>query len=290
MKKQKSLVGNRYGKLIVIDDLGHYNNSIHFWSLVRCDCGNEFPTMDSFLRTGRKYQCRECARKKHISHNMTGKRLYRVYAGMKRRCYSPTDDAYKHYGGRGIKICQEWLENPSSFFEWAYEHGYKEDAAYGECTIDRIDVNGDYCPENCRWADEVTQGNNKQNTYYVQYKGKQTPLKEVAKDVGIKYNTLYNRLSKGYSIDEAINLEVNGDEMHSKMGKGAIKRYTTLTNLSTNDKQTFESSSAASRFLNHTSSYLNTKALRLKSDSFEIDGYLVEIGERYKNRKELKQE
>ena len=80
---------------------------------------------------------------------------------MKERCYSPKHNRFKDYGGRGIKICEEWRNNYAAFREWAMANGYDPEAPRGACTIDRIDINGNYCPENCRWVDNKTQCDNK---------------------------------------------------------------------------------------------------------------------------------
>ena len=94
---------------------------------------------------------------------MCATRLYRVWASMKDRCYNPNKKEYHNYGGRGITICDEWRDDFQEFHDWAFTNGYDENAPRGACTLDRIDVNGNYCTENCRWVDMKTQNNNRRN-------------------------------------------------------------------------------------------------------------------------------
>lgn len=152
------------------------------------------------------------------THNMTNERLYRVYVAMKSRCYYKKDAYYYNYGGRGIKVCKEWMI-PENFFKWALENGYDPELPSKECTLDRIDVNGDYCPENCRWISRREQSNNRRNTIFINYKGQKLPITEVAELVNIPHITIYKRLKRGCSDEEALlpPLKVG---MHQKMSEG----------------------------------------------------------------------
>ena len=125
-------------------------------------------------------------------HGMRYSRIYRIYENMKQRCYNPNNEKYKNYGGRGIKICDEWLNDFMSFYTWGMENGYADNLS-----IDRIDVNGDYCPENCRFANEKVQSRNRQNNVYVDYEGRKMTLAEAAERTKINYMVLQTRHKKG---------------------------------------------------------------------------------------------
>lgn len=139
-------------------------------------------------------------------------RLRAVFSGMKRRCYNPNDKRYKDYGGRGIKICKEWLNDTNKFIEWAFENGYTEDIlpnGVNKWTIDRIDNNGNYEPNNCRWVDRFTQARNKRSNHKVIYNEKEMSLKELSEIIGMNYYTLHSRLSKkvGWNLEMAIKIK-----------------------------------------------------------------------------------
>lgn len=116
-------------------------------------------------------------------------KLYHRWIGMKQRCYNPNSNCYKHYGQRGIRICDEWKNSYQSFKEWAFKTGYKE-----ELTLDRIDNNGDYSPENCRWVDRKIQCRNRRKTLFVEVNGDKIPLKEFTDKNKLNYDTIRNRL------------------------------------------------------------------------------------------------
>lgn len=132
------------------------------------------------------------------SENGKATRLYQIWKNMRARCNRPTNPAYDRYGGRGIIITPEW-DRFENFCQWAQENGYRDDLS-----IDRIDVNGNYEPENCRWATDYEQANNARSNHKVTYKGEELNLTQVSRIVGIPVTTLYNRLVKlGWTVEEA---------------------------------------------------------------------------------------
>lgn len=126
-------------------------------------------------------------------------RLDRIYYNMKTRCYNSKHERYYRYGGRGIKVCSEWLDNKQSFFNWALANGYQEDLS-----IDRIDNDGDYCPNNCRWVSCKTQAYNRASTKSIYCQGKTMCLKDWAKYLNMPYSSLLLRLSKGETIENIV--------------------------------------------------------------------------------------
>lgn len=168
----KDISGNRFGLLTAKKPIITRNSKRTRikWEC-QCDCGNTIIVTSSNLTTGHTKSCgclnsqKTSERNKVIKvvHNGINDRLYEVWKSMKKRCSNPNDKSYKNYGGRGIKVCKEWRENYLLFRDWAYANGYDENAPFGQCTIDRIDVNGNYEPSNCRWISNEEQQKNKRN-------------------------------------------------------------------------------------------------------------------------------
>ena len=200
-------VGERFGRWVVIDTANVKDKKK---VLCRCDCGTSREVLVSNLTQGLSLSC-GCARAERtrfngVTHGQSKTRLYSVWGGMIQRCYNTNNRAYKNYGGRGIKMCPEWRNDFMAFRKWALESGYDGDAPKGQCTLDRIDVNGDYCPENCRWVNMKTQSNNTRcNIEYV-YKGETLTLTELAEKCGIPMKTLRMRILRGWTVEDAAEL------------------------------------------------------------------------------------
>ena len=157
--KRLNLIGQCFGRLTVIEKGEETSSGQSMW-ICKCECGKKTkPIFGANLTRGHTKSC-GCLRTKHNKHNT---RLYEVWRGMKKRCYCTSDQAYKNYGGRGISVCEEWRDNFQAFYGWAMANGYNPSAKQGECTLDRIDVNGNYEPSNCRWVTMKVQQNNRRN-------------------------------------------------------------------------------------------------------------------------------
>ena len=170
MSKVRDLTGMRFGRLTVIEQHGFTERNKHgsrqaLW-LCKCDCGNYCEMESGTLTRKRNDHSCGCIAKEHladmaknnVTHGMTGTRLYGCYKAMKSRCYREKDIHYNAYGKRGIKVCEEWKNDPTSFVDWALANGYSD-----ELTLERIDVNGNYEPSNCTWIPMSEQYKNKQS-------------------------------------------------------------------------------------------------------------------------------
>ena len=148
----------------------------------------------------------------NTKHGGVHDRLYGIWGNMTRRCNNPNDRRYESYGGRGISVCEEWNDY-EPFKKWAYENGYDENAVFGNCTLDRIDNNGNYEPSNCRWVDRVTQANNTSRNRYVEFEGQKLTIAEFARVMNIDKNHAWYYVNKFDKEIEngTVNLASGGD-------------------------------------------------------------------------------
>ena len=205
MSRADNIAGKTYGHLTVESFVSASKG--HAYWLCRCDCGNYTVARGSHLKSGNVSSCG--CRKGHITHGGSRARLYYVWSNMIARCSNPKNIGYSSYGGRGIKVCDEWLNDFQAFHDWAIANGYDETAPRGECTIDRIDNDGSYCPENCRWTTAKVQANNTRRTRFIEFDGECLSVSEWARRLGMNQSTLSMRINKyGWSADKALRKEV----------------------------------------------------------------------------------
>lgn len=204
MRKIQDITNNRYGRLIALERVENDKYNHPQW-LCQCDCGNKTVVLKSSLVSGRTRSC-GCYHKdtRHTcatTHGQSKTRLFCVWAEMRGRCKNPNRKDWKYYGGKGVRVCDEWnkFEN---FSKWAYENGYTNDL-----TIDRIDVNGDYTPMNCRWADWVTQMNNTSRNHFISANGQTHTLAEWSRITGISLSTINWRIAHGWNAEDVVNLQ-----------------------------------------------------------------------------------
>ena len=191
--KYKDITGQRFNKLTATRFLYSKRNQGFFWEFL-CDCGNKKILRAFNVVKGLSKSC-GCIRKKiRETHKMSTSRTYRTWAAMKNRCTNKNNPAYKSYGGRGIKIQENWLE---------FESFYKDMGDRpNNMTLDRIDNNGNYCKENCHWALRKTQSRNTRRNRIINYNGKFLCIAELAEIKNIKYNVLFYRLNAGWPVEK----------------------------------------------------------------------------------------
>ena len=175
------------------------NNDYRDYYLCKCDCGTLTIVDKNSLKTGNTKSCGCLDNQIKTKHGLFGTRIYNIWSRMKQRCNNKKNQQYKNYGGRGIKYCQEW-NNFEKFYEWSKNNGYAENL-----TIDRIDVNGNYEPTNCRFITIKEQNRNKRNNVKIYYNGQEKCISEWAELFGIKKGLLYGRLKRGWTIERALN-------------------------------------------------------------------------------------
>ncbi len=197
MYKAKDLSGMKFGKLTVLrrsSDVGGGKKPVVKW-ICRCECGKVCIVSGDSLKTGHTKSC-GCLHTKHHG-GRDEPRLYNAWLNMRRRVNDATNKRYAFYGGKGVKVCDEWRNDFIAFREWAKANGYADNL-----TIDRIDNDGDYCPENCRWVDSYVQQNNTSRNRFIYVRGELMTMANAAKVLGLTYSTVQHRIERGQPIDE----------------------------------------------------------------------------------------
>lgn len=199
------LTGKRFGRLLVIAKDGHKGKSVAW--LCKCDCGEDVVVRGNDLRRGVTQSCgclhSEVLAERNTRHGLRGTRLYNIWGLMVQRCYNQETSCYDAYGGRGIDIYPEWRDSFQAFYEWSMSNGYKENL-----TIDRIDNDKGYSPDNCRWVTRKVQANNTRRNHYITYNGETHTLTEWAETLGFNPDTLGSRIYRGWGLDKALTTPV----------------------------------------------------------------------------------
>ena len=195
------IIGKKFGNLTVLE-FDHKDRHYHRYYKCVCDCGNETIVNESNLKRGLSKSCgcgiikalihrnKYAPRKDH--HKYKDYSLYRVWIGIKKRCFSKTEPAYPDYGGRGITVCDEWKNDYEKFLQWSLENGYKKGL-----TIDRIDNNGNYEPSNCRWATMREQAQNTSRNHFITHNGERKCIAEWCRELNIRTSTFCQRMKNG---------------------------------------------------------------------------------------------
>ena len=192
------LTGKRFGSLVVIERNGTDKKTRNPLWLCRCDCGKTTTVRGCNLRTGNTRSCgcgmhfKEGALNPKYKGGHSRTRVHRIWTAMKSRCFNPSVRSYADYGGRGVVVCQEWKENFEAFYEWSIENGYADNL-----TIERKNVHGNYCPENCRWATRKEQSRNTRANVYLEIDGEKHLVCDLAEMYGLSKSTIYGRYRRG---------------------------------------------------------------------------------------------
>lgn len=205
--QKSNLVGQKFHRLIIIGRADDYitpkTGARGTRYICKCDCGNIIISRSDRLRSGHTKSCgcymREKTIERNTIHGLCRTKIYGLYCAMIQRCCNEKNHAYKDYGGRGISICSEWLNDFQVFYNWAMASGYDKDL-----TLERTDVNGNYCPENCVWASRQTQANNRRNSVCLTFNGKTQTLRNWSIDLGIPMKLITSRYYRNWTADRIL--------------------------------------------------------------------------------------
>lgn len=215
MAKMKDLTGQKFGLLTAIKPTSKKKRGCYIW-LCKCDCGNEKEVSSSYLLKNSTQSCGCLMTKARIEnakkmngfyHGHYNERLYRIYCGMIYRCTKTECKDFKYYGGKGIKVCDEWLNSYECFKEWAFANGYSD-----ELTLDRKDSIKNYEPSNCRWVSMKEQSNNKGCNVMITHNGETHTLKQWSEILGVNYYTMHKRYKRGKTPAEILKKPKRGEK------------------------------------------------------------------------------
>lgn len=194
--KLNDLTGEKFGRLTVLERAKNHGKRT-YWKCL-CDCGREKDVGAYDLTSGKTKSCGCYSAGPRKSINLSESRLYQIWEGMISRCENKNKDNYQQYGARGICVCAEWHDF-CAFMQWSLDNGYAD-----YLTIDRKSTNGNYCPENCRWVSWETQNNNRRNNRVLEIAGVKMTITQASGVFGVSKTTVYDRLSRGWSMEKAL--------------------------------------------------------------------------------------
>lgn len=197
----KDYTGARFSRMLVIDRRGRQPNGVAVW-LCRCDCGNEKEVTQSNLVSGNVRSCGCLAKDTVVTHGMTASPEYRAWAHMKERCSNPRVHNYNRYGGRGIKVCDRWL---NSFENFIADMGPRPSSGH---SLEREEVDGDYEPGNCRWATAREQAFNRRTNHVLTFRGEAKPLTIWCEELGLDPSIVGTRLRRGWTHERALSTPI----------------------------------------------------------------------------------
>ena len=235
VSKLIDLTGKKIGRLTVIGKHGHNKHGQLMWECL-CDCGNKTVVVGQNLRRG---MTKSCGCNSHLpttkTHGMTGTVLHKRWLNMKSRCNNPNNKRYERYGGRGIKVCKEWENDFMAFYNWAISNGFEE-----SLSIDRIDNNKGYSPDNCRWATPRQQANNTRRNIIVERDGEKVTLSDLCRNLGLNYRLVLSRIESGMTVEMAISKDFKKriperdkyyKELEEKAQNAGIKYHTVYSRI-----------------------------------------------------------
>lgn len=236
MSKAIDLTGRKFGHLFVVRRTENSPKSASGFSetrwLCKCDCGNVLVIGKGALLYEGKDNCGCIKKPRKCKHGYSNTRLHGIWIGMKQRCLNKSNSSYHNYGGRGITVCDEWLgkNGAQNFIHWALNNGYKDDL-----TIERIDVNKGYSPDNCRWVTKQEQSENKRNTVWLKNDTSEIQMCKLCKNNSISYRTAYGRFSRNCTFDEIVKKSDlrstrsgNRKKVVCKTTSGSVFHYTSI--------------------------------------------------------------
>lgn len=187
MSNKDNLIGQKFGRLTVIEKVGYKRSNSGYedivWKCI-CDCGNLTQTITPYLKKGVTKSCgclkRETLELHNFKHGLTNTKLFGIWEGIKERCYRNKCASFVNYGGRGIKMCSEWINDFKVFYDWSVSNGYQEGL-----TIERINVNGNYEPSNCTWIPRSEQSKNRRSNHYILYNGTTNTISDWSRELGV---------------------------------------------------------------------------------------------------------